>query len=134
MPPESFAPEDPLNWIAYARDDLKLAHVEDVRAALLCFHAQQAAEKSVKAVLVSHGVEFPYTHNIAKLLHLVKAAGVPVPEAVQEAETLTAYAVGARYPAPPDEPISAGEYEEAVCTATEVVRWAESLLEDAPRS
>jgi hypothetical protein len=37
----------------------------------LCFHAQQAAEKSIKAVLIDRGVSFPRTHNIRTLLELI---------------------------------------------------------------
>jgi len=29
-----------------------------------CFHAQQIAEKSLKAFLAYRGVPFPYTHNL----------------------------------------------------------------------
>jgi HEPN domain-containing protein len=35
-----------------------------------CFHAQQAAGKYLKAYLTFVGVEFPFTHNLAKLVEL----------------------------------------------------------------
>jgi len=35
---------------------------------LLCFQAQQAAEKAIKAVYISKKVAFPYIHDISHLL------------------------------------------------------------------
>ena len=36
----------------------------------LCFHAQQGAEKYLKALLVANSMAPPKTHNLAKLLEL----------------------------------------------------------------
>jgi HEPN domain-containing protein len=63
----------------------------------LCFDAQQAAERALKAVLISGGRRFPRTHDLAELLHLVAAMGLDLPPEVLEAKRLTPYAVaGAR--------------------------------------
>jgi HEPN domain-containing protein len=62
-------------WLDRARKDLVAADVllkegfEDYEN--VGFHAQQAAEKFIKAVLVRHQIEFPKTHNIALLRQLV---------------------------------------------------------------
>ncbi|WP_456427531.1 HEPN domain-containing protein [Rhodocaloribacter sp.] len=43
------------DWLRYARSDLALARVEPpagVLTEMLCFHAQQAAEKALKALLI----------------------------------------------------------------------------------
>jgi len=45
--------------------------LEGVNPADHCFDTQQAAEKSIKAVFVRRGIEYPYTHDIAKLLRLL---------------------------------------------------------------
>jgi HEPN domain-containing protein len=37
-----------------------------------CFHAQQGAEKYLKAYLITRGVDFPFTHNLARLLVLCR--------------------------------------------------------------
>ncbi len=37
---------------------------------IVCFHAQQAAEKSIKAVLASREIEYPWTHNLRQLIDL----------------------------------------------------------------
>lgn len=53
MPPERQMPGSPDDWLRRARSDLALAKVPLPEGALyedLCFHAQQAAEKAIKAV------------------------------------------------------------------------------------
>jgi hypothetical protein len=40
---------------------------------LVSFHAQQAAEKSPKALLIRHQVDFGKTHNLGELLQLADA-------------------------------------------------------------
>jgi len=93
----------------------------------LCFHAQQAAEKAIKAVLIRHRIRFPYVHDLAALLTLLEQTTGNLPDSVREAERLTQFAVEARYPgaAPP---VGENEYHEAVRLASEVLRWAEKQL------
>lgn len=67
------------------------------------FHAQQAVEKAVKAVLVLRGVPFPRTHDLEFLLARAEGHGVSVPPEIEEAEWLTPWAAQLRYdegPAP----------------------------------
>ena len=71
----------------------------------LCFDAQQVAEKAIKAVMLRRGVEFPYVHDLNRLLSLLEEAGETIPEAVRRAEHLTGYATATRYPGM-DEPVS----------------------------
>jgi len=59
------------------------------------FHAQQAIEKSIKAVLASREVEIPMTHDLGYLVKLVDAA----PSEVAESRWLTPWAGGWRYDA-----------------------------------
>lgn len=58
----------------------------------LCLHAQQAAEKALKGVLIHAGVDPAHTHDIHRLLDEV-AALVVLPREVREAASLTDYAV-----------------------------------------
>jgi HEPN domain-containing protein len=64
-------------WVAKAEGDFATAGRE-VRARntpnydAACFHAQQAAEKYLKAVLQEHGSTVPRTHNLITLLELVR--------------------------------------------------------------
>ena len=63
-------------WLDRARRDLRAAaillrdDVQDYENA--GFHAQQAAEKFLKAFLVRYQIEFPKTHNIAQLRQLIE--------------------------------------------------------------
>jgi len=98
MPPETGSPED---WLRHARSDLALATAPrpaEVLLEALCFHAQQAAEKALKTILVWRSVEVPRSHSIGLLLDLV-AAHVPLPPGIRSTAMLTDYAVAARYPA-----------------------------------
>jgi HEPN domain-containing protein len=126
MPPERFPPNDPREWLNRARSNLSRAKAKIPEAYLedLCFDAQQAAEKAIKAVLMKKGIAFPYVHDLARLLTLLEEAGEEIPEAVRQAEDLTRYAVVTRYPGL-TEPVTEAHYEEAVASAEAVVRWAE---------
>ena len=67
---------DPLKWLIAAKSDFAIACMPLPDGAMyeqLCFHAQQAAEKSIKAVLIYSAVDIPYTHNLQMLLDLMPA-------------------------------------------------------------
>jgi len=127
--PERFPPDDPREWMGRARGNLARAkrrapgdYLED-----LCFDAQQAAEKALKAVLISRGVEFPYTHDVGRLLSLLEVAGNVIPEEVRRAEILSDYAWASRYPSAAP-PISEQAYADAIRMAEAVVRWVDKRL------
>ncbi len=124
-------PSHPSSWLRRARSNLAraqlLAGQTDVLYEDLCFDAQQAVEKALKAVLVQRSVPVPRTHALAELPTRVARAGVDVPPGIQEATLLTPYAVEARYPGVWEE-VTAADHEEAVRVARRVVEWAESLI------
>jgi HEPN domain len=51
--------------------------------------AQQAAKKSIKAVLVHRKIDFPKTHNIRALLELVDPTGSQISKEIWQAINLT---------------------------------------------
>ncbi len=128
-PPERFPPDDPREWMNRARSNLALAKNRIPEAYLedLCFEAQQAAEKAIKAVLIRRGIEFPYVHDLNRLLALLEEAGEKIPETIRKAESLTTYAITTRYPSASN-PISLQEYQEALEIAEAVFQWAEERL------
>jgi len=70
----------------------------------ICFHAQQSAEKYLKAVLVSRRVYFPKTHDLVFLNQLCEQSGILSGFAVEDVALLTDFAVQVRYPGEePDE-------------------------------
>ena len=59
--PERFPPDDPREWLNHARSNLAMAknRIPEVYLEDLCFEAQQAAEKAIKAVMIMRDIEFP---------------------------------------------------------------------------
>ncbi len=64
---------------------------------VVCFHAQQCAEKYPKALLVFHGLEVPRTHDLTEILRLLPA-GLVVSLDLDELAELNSYTVDFRYP------------------------------------
>jgi HEPN domain-containing protein len=91
------------------------------------FHAQQCAEKALKALLLQHEIPFPKTHAIEVLLDLLKAQGVRVPKGVDEAFELSEYAVQTRYPGE-WEPVTKAEARRSIDRAALVLTWVESQV------
>jgi HEPN domain-containing protein len=61
------------NWLFRANEDIAVIENlyksgPDLYASTICFHAQQAVEKFLKAFLVFHNIDFPKTHDLEFLL------------------------------------------------------------------
>ena len=89
-------------WLAYGDEDLRLARYaltlkDNCPYRLIAYHAQQCAEKCLKAFLVYHRIDFPYTHNISHLLELCSDKANWA-ETLQDAEELSPFAITTRYP------------------------------------
>ena len=96
-----------LKWLNYGDEDLRLAkHGLSLSSScpyrLIAFHAQQCAEKHLKAYLVFRGIDFPYTHNISRLLELC-GDEAPWAESLLDAEELSPFATTVRYPGEEEE-------------------------------
>jgi HEPN domain-containing protein len=78
---ERYPPTDPRERLSRARSNLALAKNETVGAFFedLCFEAQQAAKKGMKAVFVQNGVSFPYIHDLDELLQRLERSGRKIP-------------------------------------------------------
>ena len=90
-------------WVLKAEEDyltveeLYKIHVRRF-AAIICFHAQQCAEKYLKALLIACNIEPPRTHSLETLLDLI-VDEVPELEQYRDRLTdLTPYSVQYRYP------------------------------------
>jgi HEPN domain-containing protein len=127
--PKRYPPDDPREWLNRARSNLVQAKAKRKGVYLedLCFHAQQAAEKAIKALLIKLDVNFPYVHDLAELLTLVEKAGQGVPESIRQAERLSKFAVFTRYPGIGPS-IKEKEYGETIEVAARVVKWAENII------
>jgi len=122
-------PSDPKEWLNRARSNLERAAVPTPHSYLedLCFDAQQAAEKAIKAVLLSRAIRFPYIHDLDELLELTRAAGIEVTSVVEQAGLLSQYAVAARYPGIARE-VTDEQHKQALSIAEAVFQWAEKIV------
>ena len=113
--PETALRELVLQWLEKAAADFGAA--EQLRAQsgrfreIIAFHCQQAAEKYLKALLVRHQIEFPKTHDIAKLLDRLATVNPSIAESLRDADVLTPFGVEVRYPSEAPEVLAGGETE-----------------------
>jgi HEPN domain-containing protein len=121
-----YPPTDPREWLNRARSNLAMAQADTAGAIPedLCYEAQQAAQKAVKAVFIRRGASFPYTHDLGRLLQSLERGGLKVPKYANDAKELTRFAPETRYPGASD-PVNRRQYRRAVRIAESVVRWAE---------
>lgn len=92
-----------LEWIAKAEADFATAQRElgvtdRPNYDGVCFHAQQCAEKYLKAFLQESNIVFPRTHDLADLLSLTLSIEPGWISMQPDLNTLSAFAVEYRYP------------------------------------
>ena len=89
-----YPPDHPQEWLTHTRSDLAVAktNIPDALPEVNCFHAQQAAEKALKAVLISLGATFDFTHDLQYLADLVKAQEITIPAELDQMSELTQFA------------------------------------------
>lgn len=112
-------------WLRWASADLQVAKLTDderIAPEIAAFHAQQAAEKALKALLVQEQIDFPRTHSIGVLLALLEQAGISGVQDLIDATGLTRYAVSTRYPGE-EEPVGSAEAQDAAALAARVFEW-----------
>ncbi len=97
-------------------------------AAIACFHAQQAVEKSLKAVACVRRVAFRRTHDLEELAARLGDAGAAIPVSAEVLRRPTPFAVEFRYN---DEAIDTISGKEAGEIMRDVIRWAECELSAA---
>lgn len=127
----TWPPGTPQDWLRHAESDLALAHLalerEEILAEQVCFHAQQAAEKALKAVLVARQQRFPPVHDLEQLLEVARQAHIALPTWSDDLLVLTPYAVETRYPGYWEE-ITIDERDRAIELATRAVEWAREQI------
>jgi hypothetical protein len=81
---------------------LRLIDEDDIPDDGLGFHAQQAVEKMIKAVLAHNDVSYERTHNIAYLITLLDGASIPKPDNAADLPNLSPWAAELRYARQPE--------------------------------
>ncbi len=93
---------DLLAWIERAEEDYVVAanmlRRKKPLTVTACFHAQQCAEKYLKAMLISQDQAFPKTHDLLTLNTLCEQAGILLGFTPGQLGSLASYAVHVRYP------------------------------------
>lgn len=94
--------------------------------AIVGFHAQQAVEKALKAVLAAFGEDFPWTHDLRYLIERLDDLETPLPSSLREVRVLAPWAVEFRYGETIDDPL---DREQAIALSKNAVEWAEGQIE-----
>jgi HEPN domain-containing protein len=104
-PQDSFEAEE---WLAKAERDLaaasRLVSATPPLTGTAVFHAQQAAEKSWKALLAWHATPFGKTHDLKQLGQQLAQRDPGLHDLILRAANLTPFAWLFRYPGESDEP------------------------------
>jgi len=116
------------DWLAQAERDLSRAGI-DIQHEYwewACFTAQQAAEKAVKALLMSRGYT-AWGHAITPMMRSLEEVAVPA-ELVEYAQLLDAHYIPTRYPngfaeGKPADYYNRAKAEEAVDAAAKIIRF-----------
>lgn len=118
-------------WLRAAQDDFTatqfLMDEEPLRREIVCFHAEQAVEKILKAFLVYHGKEIPEGKDCAGLLEACVAIEPSLARFRDTAALVSPYAdYDEAFPAWVE--LSDGEMAQAVDFAGEVLDAVQPLL------
>jgi HEPN domain-containing protein len=125
-------PNNPHDWLIKADRDLRLAKIAHVHSPdapdLICYHCQQAAEKSLKALVVHYKLPLRKTHDLEDLLDTLSTVD-PTIDIVcySEALKIKNYAVGIRYPDTSGDPTES-DVLEAIASAEFFRALAETTL------
>jgi len=120
---------NPQIWAKYAEEDWEVANLLIKRKSALntsvCFHAQQSAEKYLKALLVSKKASFPKTHDLLTLNSLCAQTGILTEFSPEALTILAEHAVSSRYPG--EEP-STEDAKESLKIAKSIRKFARTYL------
>lgn len=107
----------------------ELAGNPEITDEIVGFHAQQAVEKWLKALMATRAMAEARIHDIGRLIQLLEKDGAGLPSIADRLDELTIYAVPLRY----DELLDAEplDRDATVSLVDEIGRWAETRLSAA---
>ena len=122
-----------LVWIEFAKTDLGVAkHLLEAYypkpLEIICYHAQQTAEKAIKALVIFHGAQggLPKNHNLSFLLEQIKNMKEIPEEYYDYADTLTPYGIVVRYPNELN--LEETHAVKAIECAEKILAWVEGIV------
>jgi len=120
-------------WLRYAKSDLNTAKhmfsdVHPKETEISCYHAQQCAEKSLKAYLIAKETDLPYIHDLVELNRLCAAIESSFSTIQSYCVSLNPYGVQVRYPneLAVDDSITA----QAINYAEKILEFCEKTIND----
>ncbi|MBR1552739.1 MAG: HEPN domain-containing protein [Schwartzia sp.] len=133
---------DPKEWLCQAKNELEVAkHLREVfrpmPMEIICFHAQQAAEKAVKAVVLYQATDsrIEKKHDISVLLDRIDKDRAPFDAVFYEyADELFPYSVITRYPSQLQDNIDEPRVHRALSRAETIWHWANGTIMEAADS
>ena len=122
-------PEVAVRLARRAQDDATAVREFIANLEIIGFHAQQAIEKWLKAVMATRELREARIHDIGRLLQILKNNGTQLPEVADQLDELTIYAVPLRYDELLDsEPL---DREATLELVEKVSKWADAQLQQA---
>ena len=118
--------------LAKARDDEVLIEEiiskERIRDEIIGFHAQQAAEKLLKALLMARNIPYRKTHDLRELIDLIRDHDIKFPESLMEIRTLSPFTVEFRYDYLPAEEELPFDRQKALEMVRDLRKWVEEEI------
>ena len=109
---------------AKAEADLQAAelllNIEEPLVEIVCYHAQQCAEKYLKGYLIARKVSFRFVHELAYLTRLCTEQDLSFSTLLGLAAELQDYATSVRYPNDEMEPLALADAERAIDCARQI--------------
>mgnify|MGYP000081973597 CR=1 FL=1 len=122
-------------WLEFALDDLDSSEImyNAGKYNMVCFFAHQAAEKALKAFLVSRKQNPPRTHNIVDLVNLCAAYNASFSEILPKARILNQFYIPTGYPTALPGSLASGmpdnnTAERAISFAKEIVSFCQNTI------
>ena len=118
--------EDIEAWIDQAEEDLAIAkyNIDGNFYDDVCFHAQQCAEKALKAVYIKKFKELRKIHDVQLLAQKVEAPQ----EIIDIGDILNPYYIVSRYPVSEESKLGKEDAEDAIKKAEKVLVWAKKSI------
>ena len=124
--------QDGRDYLVLANDDLRAAVAlmkEPHQYHNVCFHAQESAEKALKAVLLTDGLRFPKKHDVELLVDLIRQSRPDFPAFAEGAVVLSQYSVEARYRRAFRDEVDEEEAQQAIGFAQDILVMCQELVQ-----
>ena len=91
---------NPADWLYFAESDLRLAYkaLEEELFHLVCFHAQQTAEKLLKSQFIVHNKPVPKIHSLIELANRLSGIITGIEAFMDDFRSLDRFYLPTRYP------------------------------------